>query len=239
MSGTLLAQDKPLPPPRPAPVTSTTAPEMDLPMPPVRYAPVTSRTVPDPPIQPDEEYGEDPTDTPPPVFFGEELWVEGSKLVYVIDRSGSMIRDDRIVRARAELIKSINGLHESFEFNVWAYHCGNKPCFPGLVPASPANKKSAAAWINKLEVWGGTNTGPCVGEAIMQHPSCMHFVLLTDGSPGACGSANHEYHRKLIRQANRQKATVDVFGIAALGRFRAFCQGVAFDNGPGRYVDVP
>jgi hypothetical protein len=42
----------------------------------------------------------------------------------------------------------------------------------------------------------------------------------------------------MIRDANTQGASVNVFGIAASGSYRAFCQGVASDNG-GQYFDVP
>ena len=45
-------------------------------------------------------------------------------------------------------------------------------------------------------------------------------------------------HRSVIRGANSQGATINVFGIAASGSYRAFCQGVASDAG-GAYFDVP
>ena len=65
----------------------------------------------------------------------------------------------------------------------------------------------------------------------------MSVVLLTDGSPN-CGASGMTGHRSMIANANTQGATVNVFGIAATGRYRGFCQGVASDSG-GSYFDVP
>ena len=42
----------------------------------------------------------------------------------------------------------------------------------------------------------------------------------------------------MIRSANRQGAVINVFGIAATGAQRRFCQQVAADSG-GSYIDVP
>ena len=69
------------------------------------------------------------------------------------------------------------------------------------------------------------------------------MVLLTDGEPN-CGlydeydSFNIEAHRNVIRMENRQHAVINVFGIAASGQYRRFCQNVAADSG-GSYFDVP
>ena len=53
-----------------------------------------------------------------------------------------------------------------------------------------------------------------------------------------CGANGASGHRSMIRNANSQGATINVFGIAASGSYRAFCQGVAADSG-GAYFDVP
>jgi Mg-chelatase subunit ChlD len=62
-------------------------------------------------------------------------------------------------------------------------------------------------------------------------------VLLTDGAPN-CGASDIDGHRRMIRAHNTQGATINVFGIAASGTYRSFCQNVATDSG-GSYFDVP
>ncbi len=80
----------------------------------------------------------------------------------------------------------------------------------------------------------------------------MAVVLLTDGLPnygipltlhpntpqGTQLVAQFDAHRRVIRDANAQGATIDVFGVAATGLMRSFCQSVASDSG-GSYFDVP
>ena len=63
------------------------------------------------------------------------------------------------------------------------------------------------------------------------------LVLLTDGSPN-CGATLISGHRTMSQAASVQGATISVFGIAASGPCRAFCQSVAGDRG-GSCYDVP
>ncbi|MEZ6185373.1 MAG: VWA domain-containing protein [Planctomycetota bacterium] len=200
----------------------------------------------DPPIDVPVE----PDDDLPPTFIGEEIDSENDTIVYVIDVSGSMgwdtqsyTRPDgtvasgtRIERAQAELIRSIRGLSENFRFNVVSYDCSARTWQPAVVDATPPNKASAEAWVAALRPTGATGTGPATAVALSDREN-MAVVLLTDGAPN-CGANGAAGHRRMIASANAQGASVNVFGIAASGSYRAFCQGVASDNS-GVYVDVP
>mgnify|MGYP001552450835 CR=1 FL=1 len=203
----------------------------------------------------EEPVGDDPRDTPPPVFYGEEIaGGEGDRIVYVLDRSGSMqsykterayvdadgqpARGNRWERAKAEAIRSIRGLAESFRFGVLTYDCGVVGWRVELAEATEANKADAEAWIRR-QYWatGMTGTGPATvaGLALLEQAGAL--VLLTDGAAN-CGAPGLAGHRAMIANGNTPGAPVHVFGIEASGDFRAFCLGVAADSG-GRYVDVP
>lgn len=219
----------------------------DLPMPPARFGDSPSK--PETP-QPVPDDGEDPRDTPPPVFYGEEIDTETDSVFYVLDVSGSMAYDveiyqgtdgltvisSRLTRAKAEVIRSIKGLSENFKFNVLAYDCAVGQWSPLMLDATPPNKERAVAWVSGLFPRGATGTGPAVAVALGDRDN-RSVVLLTDGSPN-CGAGSPSGHRSMIRNANLQGATINVFGISARGSYRAFCQGVATDSG-GAYVDVP
>ncbi len=199
---------------------------------------------------PGEEEGDDPRDKPPPVIYGEEIDTESDSLFYVIDQSCSMGWDvqvytlpdgtqasgPRMERAKAELIRSILGLSDNFEFNIVAYDCGTRQWSPDMQEANDANKQSAAAWANALQPGGATGTAPATAQALGAKEN-LAVVLLTDGAPN-CGANGSSGHRSVIRNSNTQGATINVFGIAATGSYRAFCQGVASDSG-GSYFDVP
>lgn len=187
---------------------------------------------------------------PPPTFFGEEIDSENDTIVYVLDISGSMGWDTqsyttadgtqasgpRIDRAKAELTRSIRGLSENFRFNVLAYDCGTRHWQPSLQDATSANKASAIGWVRGHRPTGATGTGPA-GAAALSDKDNMAVVLLTDGAPN-CGANGASGHERMITRANTQRASVNVFGIAASGSYRSFCQSVAVNNF-GSYVDVP
>ena len=192
----------------------------------------------------------DPIDEPPPVIYGEEIPAESDTIYYVLDISGSMDWDPasytgvdgqvrvgpRIDRAKAELVRSILGLARNFSFDVVAYDCSTLAWRPSLQPADDGNKQAAIAWVQALYPRGATGTGPATALALGDKQN-KTVVLLTDGAPN-CGASSMSGHRSMIRAANTQGARVHVFGIAASGAYRAFCQGVAADNGGG-YHDVP
>jgi hypothetical protein len=193
----------------------------------------------------------DPTDMgPPPTFFGEPIETETDTIFYVIDRSGSMSRDyqsfvnedgmvtagSKMDRSKAEIIKSIMGLGENFKFNILSYNCATTMWQRELKEANDTNKQSAIAWVREQVASGRTGTGPANALALSDKAN-MSVVLLTDGAPN-CGADGFDGHRTMIRSQNTQGATINVFGIAASGLYRAFCQGVAGDSGGG-YYDVP
>ena len=185
------------------------------------------------------------------IQFREEIDTETDSIIYVIDISGSMSVDGRMARAQKELKRSVGGLAESFRFNVIAYASVSYQCFSERVSATAANKAKLTAWILNFNPHGYTATGPATALALNYRDN-LSVVLLTDGlpnygiplpypanTPAAQQLAMQQAaHRRMIKEANTQGATVDVFGIAATGTMRAFCQGVASDSG-GSYTDVP
>ena len=227
--------------------------DLQLPPPPPQPpVPVTSTPPRDPmnPMNPNNPM--DPTDdpSPPPTFFGEPIQTETDTIFYVIDRSGSMSNDyqsfvnedgmltqgTKMDRSKAEIIRSIMGLSENFKFNILSYNCTTTMWEADLQVANASNKSRAVAWVRELVASGRTGTGPASALALSDKMN-MSVVLLTDGAPN-CGANGFDGHRSMIRNQNTQGATINVFGIAASGEYRAFCQGVAGDSGGG-YFDVP
>jgi hypothetical protein len=196
---------------------------------------------------------DDPRDKPPPTLYGEEIPNESDTIFYVIDCSCSMDWDNqsyttmdghhangpRIERAKCELIRSITGLSANFKFNIVSYGCESRMWQQSMVPADDSHKAAGIAYVQALQPDGATGTGPAMALALGTDRSNKSVVLLTDGAPN-CGTPNETMaeHRAMIRGANTQHATISVFGIAASGSYRAFCQNVAADGG-GSYFDVP
>ncbi|RMG16226.1 MAG: VWA domain-containing protein [Planctomycetota bacterium] len=237
---------------------------MDLPMAPASLgsAPMNASLDPTPapapqPPQEQPEDGEDPRDTPPPVFFGEEIDAETDSIVYVIDHSGSMslsaepfedldgsIRTgSRLDRAKAELKRSIASLPESFYFNVFFYDECVSGCWGKKQQASPGNKQAAFAWIDAIQPDGWTNTGLAMQTALYDKDN-RTVVLLSDGSPNFIDCAmnyvgSFDTHKAMIRNENTQGATINTFGIgiSSDNDARTFMQQVAVENG-GSYTEI-
>ena len=198
----------------------------------------------------------------PPTFYGQEINSENQTILYIIDCSGSMGIDDfdgpndvngratriqRITRANEELGKSIDSLPSNFRFNVEAYDCVMQFWQKSVQPATKLNKISAKAWASSIYPSGGTGTGPAVAAGLSDR-NVRYIILLTDGEP-SCGAGPVdgyytgsyflvlEAHRIMIKQANTQKARIDVVGIAAYGSMKNFCVNVAGDN-RGSYTDI-
>ena len=219
--------------------------DLDLPI----AAPVY-QGAPQPPAPTPEAPVDDPRDVPAPTLYGEEIVSESDTIFYVLDCSGSMSSDrqsysgldggvqtgSRMERAKAELTRSILGLAPNFKLNIVAYDCSTQQWSDSMVPATDANKQAAIAWLSAQMPRGATGTGPATALALGQKEN-MSVVLLTDGQPN-CGASGTEGHRQMISSNNTQGATINVFGIAASGTYRAFCQAVAADSG-GSYYDVP
>ncbi len=243
----------PQPPAPPTPPQKTFIEDMDLPIAKPDFGTKIQTNA--PPINP-KDLGH-PQD--PPTFMGVEIKSESYSIVYVIDRSGSMDWDEneytdadgnakrgnRMDRAKAALVRSIRSLTEKWKFNIVTYDCSIGMWRGSLVVADEPNKSSAINWVMSLSPDGGTMTGPTTGEALFRWPQNRLVVLLTDGDPN-CGVGDlnrmtwqeiHEKHRRIIKSANRQGATVHVFGISATGFFKQFLLNVAADNS-GTYTDV-
>jgi len=227
--------------------TTVSAQSLDLPIPPIHFG----DQIPDyGPKASEDDSNEDPRDTPPPTIYGEEIDTETDTIIYVLDIScsmgwdpqsyttlnGSISNGPRLDRAMVELAKSIRGLSDNFKFNVIAYDCSTRQWARSMVEANDKNKQSAIAWTSELAPTGSTATGPGTALALADKENAS-VVLLTDGMPN-CGAEGASGHRAMISNANSQGATISVFGIAASGSYRAFCQAVAGDSG-GRYFDIP
>jgi len=113
-------------------------------------------------------------------FFGaggeEEV---AHKIVYVVDRSGSMT--DSIDYVKFELKRSIGELGEETEFHVIFYSSGPPVEMPTrrLVPATERNKQLAFEFIDSIIAQGETDPSKALDRAFAVGPELVY--LLTDG----------------------------------------------------------
>jgi hypothetical protein len=112
-------------------------------------------------------------------FFGAGGDEEARKIVYVVDRSGSMT--DSIDYVKFELKRSIGELGEEKEFHVIFYSSGPPVEMPTrrLVNATDRNKQLAFEFIDGIIAQGETDPSKALERAFEVKPELIY--LLTDG----------------------------------------------------------
>jgi len=102
-----------------------------------------------------------------------------NKIVYVVDRSGSMT--DSIDYVKLEMKRSIATLLDGAEFHVIFYSTGPAQEMPmrRLVPASEHNKELAFEFIDSIVADGQTDPSKALEKAFAVKPDMVY--LLTDG----------------------------------------------------------
>jgi hypothetical protein len=111
-------------------------------------------------------------------FFG--VRARGQYFIYVVDCSGSMIDDNRLVRAKSELRHSVLTLQPPQRFQVIFYNDRHIP-LPGDLPrpADQANKSQMNQWLRLIEPDGATDPRGAMGLALAMRPDAIY--LLSDG----------------------------------------------------------
>jgi DNA-directed RNA polymerase subunit RPC12/RpoP len=110
---------------------------------------------------------------------GDEGTDEAAKIVYVVDRSGSMT--DSIDFVKYELKRSIGELSDAKEFHVIFYSSGPPVEMPTrrLVAATDRNKQMAFEFVDSVIATGETDPSKALERAFECKPDLVY--LLTDG----------------------------------------------------------
>ncbi|MDA0659607.1 MAG: hypothetical protein O2931_01800 [Planctomycetota bacterium] len=169
--------------------------------------------------------------------FGIEA--EGSRFVYVFDRSGSMVSHQGrpLAQAKAELLRSLEDLQSVHQFQIIFYN--EKPQLfnprggiASLLWADPANKQDAQEFVLDIQAAGGTHHLDALRMALKMGPDVIFF--LTDADEPRMSRA----HLDEVQRANQgtQVHTIE-FGDGQRSGGRNFLMDLAEENG-GQHVYV-
>ena len=119
-------------------------------------------------------------------FFGLEA--QGSRFVYIVDTSASMLDEtpagvSRLELTQRELSRSINALAESAEYLVLLYSNSFRP-LEGRVTwtdAVPVNKRKTSRAIDRIYAEGGTMPMDAFRRALRMQPRPDAIYFMTDG----------------------------------------------------------
>jgi len=145
-------------------------------------------------------------------FFG--VGGRGTRFAYIVDVSGSMEQENRIVTALAELKRSIGALPDFTQFYVVLYSNGAiRPDFEmdGWLKATRSNKNRMNQWIDEQGPRGGTFPLEAfdIVFKLPQVPDVISF--LTDGEiPGET-----EYHLRSLSADVKREVIINTIGFSS------------------------
>jgi von Willebrand factor type A domain len=161
-------------------------------------------------------------------FFG--IRARGQFFIYIVDQSGSMLDDDRLIRAKIELSRSVFALQPPQRFEVIFYNDEATPMPGGPQPrsADPRNKNMLNSWLRLIGPDGETEPRSAVALALALRPDAI--FLLSDGEyPDGTVEA--------IARSNRAKIPIHCVDLSG-GQAGDHLKRIARDSG-GQYASRP
>ena len=128
-------------------------------------------------------------------------------IVFVLDSSGSMQEDNKLVQAVRALKFGVGGLNQDDRFNIIHFSTEPRLLAEALLPADEENKRKATQFVEKIEAKGGTNINDALLKAIglfSENRRPRMLVFLTDGLPTVGVTDVGEIIKNVGRQIDKQ-----------------------------------
>lgn len=149
-----------------------------------------------------------------PKYDIEDSDIVAKRLVFVLDRSGSMT-GEKIQQAKEALRFNVSNLNEIDSFNIIDFSSSSTSFRQAPVAATAPNIQDALSYIDGLSANGGTNINEALLLALGELTDtelANIVVFLTDGQPTVGVTSNEDIERN-VSNANTQDARLFVFGV--------------------------
>ena len=173
-------------------------------------------------------------------FFGVKD--KATRVVYVIDCSGSMTNYNAIRAAKSELMASLQGLERTQQFQVLFYNQTVRQLAldgdrrPGLYFATEINRTLARQFIDSVPADLGTDHMPALRKALNMNPEVIFFLTDAD-EPQLTARELNEIHR--LNQGKTRIHCIEFGKGGELVKVDNFLKRLARQNGGSfRYRDV-
>lgn len=181
-----------------------------------------------------------PWPDPLPEFFGVPVYA--NRVVFVIDRSGSMRSSidgvTRLKEATTQLEKSVEALDKYSYFNIFAYNSDVLPFMMELVQAEDINKRAARTFAYRLMPEKKTASYDALYSGLRADPNLEAMYFLSDGEPTTGRIVDMPTIVHSITAENAlQRTSIFTLGIDARGAHEEFLQELARRN-YGKFVMV-
>jgi len=189
-----------------------------------------------------------------PSFFS--IPIDARRFAFVVDKSGSMsdrlnltktprdqglargVDETRIGRAQRELTRAITRLPDDAHFTIVVFDHRVASWQPSLVPASPANKARALAYIGAIPAGGHTAWYDALAHTLALDGNLEAVYFLTDGEPTFGRIISQPEIVRNISQQNRfRRVAIHTVGMGVNVTAEGFLKALADANG-GTYRSV-
>jgi Ca-activated chloride channel family protein len=137
-------------------------------------------------------------------------------VTFVLDTSGSMAADNKLVQAKKALAFCLANLNADDRFEIIRFSTEPEPLFGKLTPASEANVADAQKFVTTLKPSGGTAIFDALHQAMALRPAKSErpyvVVFITDGMP-TVGETHDDAIVAETDQAADQGTRVFCFGL--------------------------
>lgn len=168
-------------------------------------------------------------------------------LVFVLDTSGSMAENGRLLQAKKALTHCLRGLSEKDRFAVIQFATTVNRFSEGLIPVSREQVEETIKRIDKLEALGGTAIDDALQAALDLQPRddgrTFTIAFFTDGKP-TIGETAPERILEHVRKKNTAQTRFFVFGVghdlnaSLLDQLAEQTRGVATFVRPGEDLEL-
>ncbi|MFH1009560.1 MAG: VIT domain-containing protein [Candidatus Latescibacterota bacterium] len=139
------------------------------------------------------------------------------RVIFTLDKSGSMGRDNKFTQAREALKYVLGNLNEGDQFNIVDYASVVSKFSETPLDVTEGNIASALQYVDELAVGGATDIDSALQQslAFASDDEWTNMVLfLTDGLP-TFGTTDHAAILQHARDANQGNARIFVFGVGS------------------------
>lgn len=147
---------------------------------------------------------------------------KGKKIVFIIDVSGSMYREDRIGQVKAGLKMLITSMGKDFSIDVVSYphgmYASYRPLWSRIRPMSQENKMEVYGFLHELKPFGSTPTRDVMDYALKNYRDATDIVLLSDGAPTKVNSKELDDIGSVlndIQSKNHTKIQINSVGVGS------------------------
>jgi len=162
-------------------------------------------------------------------------------IVYLLDSSGSMNDNGKIVKAKNALKQALSELKPKDSFDIANFDTRTHIFAEELLPATPENIQQGMDYVDHIRLRNNTNISGAL-ELALGLKNVTHIYLMSDGKPeGPYGLHNFDEILQFVREQNTHKVKINTLALGLGDNFEGMelLKSIAKENnGDYAYINL-